>query len=330
MKNNKVTIYEVAGKANVSLATVSRVLNYPEKVKLETKERVLAVIEELGYRPNAIARGLASRKSTFIGIVVPDFSRASVAEAINGICNLANSYGYQILVFPAEDENRQAKDVWADVLASQVDGVLYLNDLLNNTDIEHMKKMNIPIVVANSVIEDEDVASVNINYFEAAYTITKSLIEKGRKNILLASTSRSYSMNEEKERGYLAAIQEANLVPSVLKTSGKPELNATVIKEYLDNNRVDGVIAVRDSIAVSFMNIAIINGYKVPEDLEVFGFQNTRTALLARPAISTVDTPTNEIGKVAMEMLTVMMEDDNVKETKVFVPYGIIERGSTK
>ena len=72
MNKNKVTIYEVAGKANVSLATVSRVLNYPEKVKPNTRERVLAVIEELGYRPNAIARGLASRKSTFIGIVVPD------------------------------------------------------------------------------------------------------------------------------------------------------------------------------------------------------------------------------------------------------------------
>lgn len=330
MNKNKVTIYEVAGKANVSLATVSRVLNYPEKVKPNTRERVLAVIEELGYRPNAIARGLASRKSTFIGIVVPDFSRASVAEAVNGIANLANSYGYQIMVFPAENENRKSKDVWADVVASQVDGVLYLNDLLSESEYEYLKSMRIPVVVANSVIPDPDIACVNIDYYEAAYKITKSLIQKGRRNVVLANTNRYYSMNEEKEKGYTAAVKEAGLQPKVLHTSGKPEVNRTAIKGFLNNNKVDGVIAVRDSIAVSFMNLAIENGYDVPKDLEVYGFQNTRTALLARPQLSSINTPTEEIGKVAMEMLTVMMEDGNVSEMKVLVPYSIIERGSTK
>ncbi len=330
MNKNKVTIYEVAGKANVSLATVSRVLNYPEKVKPNTRERVLAVIEELGYRPNAIARGLASRKSTFIGIVVPDFSRASVAEAVNGICNLANSYGYQIMVFPAENEDRKSKDVWADVVASQVDGVLYLNDLLSESEYEYLKSMRIPIVVANSVITDPDIACVNIDYYEAAYKITKSLIQKGRRNVVLANTNRYYSMNEEKEKGYTAAIKEAGLTPRVLHTSGKPDVNRKAIKEFLNNNKVDGVVAVRDSIAVSFMNIAIENGYDVPKDLEVYGFQNTRTSLLSRPQLSTVDTPIYQIGKVAMEILTVMMEDGNVKDMKVLVPYNILERGTTK
>jgi len=291
---------------------------------------VLDVIKKLKYRPNTIARGLASRKSTFIGMVVPDFSRGSVAEAINGICNLANTYGYQIMVFPAEDENRNAKEVWSDVIASQVDGVLYLNDLLAKKDIEHIKDMNIPIVVVSTVVRDADIASVNIDYEEAAYTITKNLIDKGRKNILFVSTSRSYSMNNEKQKGYLAAINEAGLKSKILKTSGKPETNNSVINECLDNNKIDGVIAVRDSIAVSIINVAIDRGYDIPNDLEVYGFQNTRTALLSRPQLSTIDSPTYEIGKVAMEMLTVMMEDDNVKEMKVLVPYGVIERGTTK
>ncbi len=330
MNKNKVTIYEVAGKANVSLATVSRVLNYPEKVKPNTRERVLAVIEELGYRPNAIARGLASRKSTFIGIVVPDFSRASVAEAVNGIANLANSYGYQIMVFPAENENRKSKDVWADVVASQVDGVLYLNDLLSESEFEYLKSMRIPVVVCNSIVPDPEIASVNIDYYEAAYKITKNLIQKGRRNVILANTNRYYSMNEEKEKGYTAACKEAGLTPRVLHTSGKPHVNRKAIKEFLNNNRVDGVVAVRDSIAVSFMNLAIENGYDVPKDLEVYGFQNTRTALLARPQLSTIDTPAREIGKVAMDMLTVMMEDGNVKDMKVLIPYSIIERGTTR
>jgi len=329
MKQNKATIYSVASKAKVSLATVSRVLNYPEKVKDETRKKVLQVIDELNYRPNAIARGLASRKSTFIGIVVPDFSRGSVAESINGICHLANQYGYQIMVFPAENENRQPLDVWSDVIASQVDGLLYLNDLYDELALEKMKQLNIPIVVASNIIDDDEIASVNIDYENAAYALTKKLIDRDRKNILFATTSRIYPMNEEKEKGYLKAIEEAGLEPIILKTSGKPKMNYPVISEFLDNNLVDGVVAVRDSIAASIINIAHEQGLEVPEEVEVYSFQNTRTALLSRPKLSTVDVPVYEIGKVAMEILTVLMEDDNVKEMKVTIPYGIIERGTT-
>ena len=332
MKKPKVTIYEVAGKANVSLATVSRVLNYPEKVKQSTRDRVMEVINELGYRPNAIARGLASRKSTFIGIVVPDFSRASVAEAVNGIALLANSYGYQILVFPAEGEDRSSKDVWADVVASQVDGVLYLNDLVLEEDISYMKTMSMPIVVANVMVDDDQtpIPTVNIDYEKAAYDITQKLIKRGRKQIMLAQTRRYYSMNQAKEMGYLRALKEAGLDPIILRTSGKPHVNYPVVTDFLRNNKVDAIIGVRDSIAVACLNVAIELGHNVPDDVEVYGFQNTRTALLSRPQLSTVDVPTFEIGKQAMEMLTVLMEDGTLDELEVKIPFGIVERGSTK
>jgi len=330
MKKSKVTIYEVAGKANVSLATVSRVLNYPEKVKETTRERVMKVINELGYRPNAIARGLASRKSTFIGIVVPDFSRASVAEAVNGIALLANQYGYQILVFPAEGEDRSSKDVWADVVASQVDGVLYLNDLVLDKDVEYMKSMSVPIVIANVLLEEQNaMPTVNIDYERAAYEITKKLIDRGRKQILLAQTRRYYSMNNAKEMGYLRALKEAGLNPIILRTSGKPHVNYPVVTDFLRKTKVDAIIGVRDSIAVACLNVAIELGYQVPTDLELYGFQNTRTALLARPQLSTIDVPTFEIGKQAMEMLSILMNEEPLEQNAVKVPYGIVERGST-
>ena len=100
------TIYDVAGAAKVSLATVSRVMNNPEKVNPETRERVLKVIKELGYRPNAIARGLASRKTTTVGIVMADVSRSSTAQLLGGIIDIAKKYEYSIKVFcigPDED-----------------------------------------------------------------------------------------------------------------------------------------------------------------------------------------------------------------------------------
>jgi LacI family transcriptional regulator len=331
MKKSKVTIYEVAGKANVSLATVSRVLNYPEKVKTATRDRVMSVINELGYRPNAIARGLASRKSTFIGIVVPDFSRASVAEAVNGIALLANQYGYQILVFPAEGEDRSSKDVWADVVASQVDGVLYLNDLVTDKDVEYMKTMSVPIVIVNVLLEEENsMPTVNIDYERAAYEITKKLIARGRKQIMLAQTRRQYSMNNAKEMGYLRALKEAGLNPIILRTSGKPHVNYPVVTDFLRKTKVDAIIGVRDSIAVACLNVVIELGQSVPNEVEVYGFQNTRTALLSRPQLSTIDVPTFEIGKQSMEMLSILMNEEPLEQHAVIVPYGIVERGSTK
>jgi LacI family transcriptional regulator len=321
----------VAGKANVSLATVSRVLNYPEKVKTATRDRVMSVINEVGYRPNAIARGLASRKSTFIGIVVPDFSRASVAEAVNGIALLANQYGYQILVFPAEGEDRSSKDVWADVVASQVDGVLYLNDLVTDKDVEYMKTMSVPIVIVNVLLEEENsMPTVNIDYERAAYEITKKLIARGRKQIMLAQTRRQYSMNNAKEMGYLRALKEAGLNPIILRTSGKPHVNYPVVTDFLRKTKVDAIIGVRDSIAVACLNVVIDLGQSVPNDVEVYGFQNTRTALLSRPQLSTIDVPTFEIGKQSMEMLSILMNEEPLEQHAVIVPYGIVERGSTK
>ena len=124
------TIYDVAGAAKVSLATVSRVMNNPEKVNPETRARVERVIKELGYRPNAIARGLASRKTTTVGIVMADVSRASASQLLGGIIDIAKKYDYAMKIFSI-DENDEIKDVMRVVTAEQVDGILFLNDELD-------------------------------------------------------------------------------------------------------------------------------------------------------------------------------------------------------
>src|SRR5690606_33379531 len=117
------TIYDVAGAAGVSLATVSRVLNSPEKVKEETRLRVLKVIKELGYRPNVIARGLASRKTTTVGVVISDITRASVAQMLGGISDIATKYNYSIKLFSIP-EDADVLDALQNIVAEQVDGIL--------------------------------------------------------------------------------------------------------------------------------------------------------------------------------------------------------------
>ncbi len=327
------TIYDVAGAAKVSLATVSRVLNNPEKVKQETRERVLRVINELGYRPNAIARGLASRKTTTVGVIASDLSRASVAQMLSGISDIARNYKYSMKLFTIRDAS-EVDDTVRDVIAEQVDGVLYLNDELESNQVDQVLEMlqsnNISIVLTNVVLPDESIPSVSIDYRLAGYEACKKLIDEGRKDIYLLSTVRKYTVNDQKEEGYEKAMREAGLEPHIFRTSGDTAINKKQFESFFLDINVDGVIAVRDSIAVSFMNVELDSGKKIPEDISVIGFQNTKYAVLSRPNLTCIDIPVYDIGAVAMRLLTKLMNNEENTDVNVKLPHRIISRNSTK
>ena len=172
---SKVTIYDVARVADVSLATVSRVLNNPEKVKPKTRERVLAAINELGYRPNAIARGLASRRSTNVGLIVPTCSRASVSEMIDGVADIADKYRYSVFLNVTHNENDIATNVWQNMIASQVDGVLMMADKISDDEIERLA------IIHENFFTDSSEFFKNLNCHEIAlYFLMKA---KGNQNL---------------------------------------------------------------------------------------------------------------------------------------------------
>ena len=325
------TIYDVAGAAKVSLATVSRVMNNPEKVNPETRARVLKVIKELGYRPNAIARGLASRKSTTVGIVMADVSRAATAQLLGGIIDIAKKYDYAIKVFSMA-EHEDIEETLRTVVAEQVDGILFLNDELEsdqmNIAINQIQDAQIPLVLCNVSYDDFDVPSVAIDYEKATYEITKELIEAGKRDIYLASTVRKYTVNLHKIKGYIKAMEENGLEPLIFRTSGDVSINTLHFEEFIKNKKFDALISVRDSIAISFMNCAIKAGFKVPEQISVVGLQNTKYAVLSRPTLTCVDTPVYDIGAVSMRLLTKYMQHEEVTESKILLPYRVVERES--
>jgi LacI family transcriptional regulator len=334
---NKATIYNVAYAANVSLATVSRTLNNPQKVKPETRERVLHVIKELGYKPNAFAKGLASKKSTTVAVIVPDMSRASVAEMLNGIAVEARKYDYSLLIYVLKSEKTEESEMLKEVVASQVDGILYLNDEINESQYNMLNviqdEYKVPIVLANTLYPyDNKLVTVCIDYFKAAYELTTRLIKEGRKNIYLLTTARKYMVNDLKEEGYLKAMKEASLKENIVRTSGDITVNTVHFNELFKDagTLIDGVIAVRDSIAVSFMNTMIESGKKIPEDISIYGFQNTKAASLSRPKLSCVDVPINDIGAKAMALLKNEIDGESVEVKFNVLPHSIIERKTTK
>ena len=328
---SKVTIYDVARVADVSLATVSRVLNNPEKVKPKTRERVLAAISELGYRPNAIARGLASRRSTNVGLIVPTCSRASVSEMIDGVADIADKYRYSVFLNVTHSENEIASNIWQNMIASQVDGVLMMADNLSEEESDRLLKDNIPTVLLSIKDVEGRVPAVLIDYEEAAYEATNKLIENGNKDVAFLTSRAFYEMNEIKERGYRRAMEEAGLAPRILALYGKFENSSNDFKDFFKNEKApQAAIAVRDSIAVMFMNAAIEHGISVPDELEIIGFQNTKYALMSRPQLSTINIPTYDIGAVAMRLLTKLMKEEEIENTQVTLPHSFVWRSSTR
>jgi LacI family transcriptional regulator len=154
---NQSKIYDIAGAAGVSLATVSRVLNHPEKVKESTRNKVLRIIKEKGYKPNANARGLASRRSTTVAVVIPELSRASVAEMIQGIDEVAKKMGYTIRLFINKDQEKE-RDFWGEVIASSVDGILFMNDEMTKEAYQQIEHTPVPVVFVASFI-----SSISLN-----------------------------------------------------------------------------------------------------------------------------------------------------------------------
>ena len=331
--SSKITIYDVARKADVSLATVSRVLNNPTRVKEKTRNRVLEVIKELGYRPNAIARGLASRRSTNIGLIVPTLSRASISEMTNGIADIADKYRYSVFLNVTHNETELQTDSWENMIASQVDGVLLASDQLSEDQIDRLLGETIPTVLLGFRDIEGRVPAVLINYSQAAYDATKKLIANGNKDVAFLTVEETLETDPDKEAGYLKAIEEAGLTPRILKFSDKFEASTAEFKTFFENEKAPGAaLAVRDSMAIGFMNAALDSGLSVPDDIEVVGFQNTQYALMSRPQLSTVNVPTYEIGAVAMRLLTKLMnkEEEVVEEEEVVLPHSFVWRGSTK
>ncbi len=326
---NQAKIYDIAGAAGVSLATVSRVLNHPEKVKKATRDKVLRIIKEKGYKPNANARGLASRRSTTVAVVVPTILRASISEMIQGISDSARKYGYSIRLFVLNDQENKS-EAWSEVIASSVDGILFMNDEMSSDVYQQIEHTPVPVIFINALSKSEAFGSVCIDNEDCAYKITKEMITRGSKDIIFVSTEHKYALNEFKTTGYERAMNEAGLKPNLVRSSGDISVNENQFKELLKKRVPEVALFARDSMAVSFLNTAVKMGIKVPDQLQVIGFQNTRYAELSNPKLTCVETPIYEIGNVAMEKLTELMKEEDVKPVKTFVDYKIIWRESTK
>lgn len=329
-----VTIYDVAREANVSMATVSRVVNGNPNVKPTTRKKVLDAIERLGYRPNAVARGLASKKTTTVGVIIPDISSIFFAELARGIEDIATMYKYNIILSNSDQNKEKEIHLINTMLGKQVDGIVFMGGTITEEHINEFKSSPVPVVLAATVDETETIPSVNINYEEASYEAVKLLLDHHNKQVGFVSGPLDTYINIQKLNGYKRALAEAKVEVNedwICKGDYSYDSGHEAVEHFLSlSNKPTGIFVASDEMALGVIHGFHDRGLSVPDDIEVMGFDNTRLATMVRPTLSTVVQPMYDIGAVAMRLLTKYMNKEEVSEQNVILPHRIIERNSTK
>lgn len=329
-KTGRATIYEVAKEANVSLATVSRVLNGHANVLEETKELVEKAIKKLGYVPSNIARGLAKSKTTNVAIVLPSPNYVYISNIISGMFEVCKIYGYSPSVFTYEGIE-DVSFVLDNVISSRVEGIVVFNSQLTEDDLAKLANISLPMVIIGNDAFDEDNGLVDINWSGTLYEVMKKRVNDVPRVRFLKSPHKDWHMTNNFEAACERACKEANCDYEVISVPDSYSVIYTMFKERFLKEGGDHTlyVASRDSLASAIANAAVDVGLKLPEDLETLGVVGTKQALMSRPTISTIDVDLFEVGSISMRMLTKMLNGTLSNKTFLFNTH-YARRQSTK
>jgi len=322
----KVTIKDVAKYANVSVATVSRVMNNKGYVYEGTKQSVLDAIKELGFEPNQLARSLTNHRSGMIGIIVPHLGTNFYGGLIDGIEKAALKYNYKTMICNTQDDSTREKEYIRIIDQYNIEGLIVAS---NCHYTEELLKLNLPIVSVDHDL-DPSIPSIASNNYNGGRQAGLKFRLSGAKNILLLRGPSFLLTSIERTNGFLSAFDEDDQVNIKMLDSDLIEPYTKEITQYLENNEVDAIFAFSDTLALVALGIAQKLGKKVPEDIQIIGFDDAPFAKWTNPAISTISQSIDYIGLLALETLNKIINGDDIEEHHIMVDINYIDRETTK
>lgn len=327
-----VTIYDVAREAKVSMATVSRVVNGNPNVKPATRDRVNEVIKRLNYRPNAVARGLASKKTTTVGVIIPDISNVYYSELARGLEDIATMYKYQTIISNSDNDSQKEQEIFNNLLSKQVDGIIFLGGTLSKETTNIIKTSSVPVVVSGTHDLDASLPAVNIDYVNASKEITEKFVQDGVKKFAFVGGGYSEKAQIDILEGMKSVLSSNNieLDESSIYIGQEQYLDGEKAYEAIKSQNPEVIMCISDEQAIGIVHAAQDDGKDIPNELQVISFNNTRLVKMVRPKLSSVMQPLYDIGAVGMRLLTKYMNDEQIEESKVTLPYSIVYRGTTK
>lgn len=327
-----VTIYDVAREARVSMATVSRVVNGNQNVKPETRDKVNEVIKRLNYRPNVVARGLASKRTTTVGVVIPDISNIYYSQLARGLEDIATMYKYHTIISNSDDDPAKEQEIFNNLLSKQVDGIIFLGGTLTDDIKAQINRASVPVVVSGTNGKDDGIASVNIDFVKASEEVTEKLVQSGAEKFAFVGAGYSKKAQEDVFTGLKNVLEKHKLTVEdhLMYIGNETYKDGIRAYEQLSSYKPDAVLSISDEQAIGIVHGALDAGLSVPEDIQVVSFNNTRLVEMVRPQLSSVIQPLYDIGAVGMRLLTKYMNNEEIAEPNVVLPYTIRYRGTTR
>lgn len=311
------TIKDIANKLNVSISTVSRAFNDKYDIKKETKELILKTAKEMGYTPNPIAKSLSKKRSSNIGIVVPEFINEYYSEIVIALQEFLIANGYQVLVMQSDESEEQELINAQTLINNMVDGLIVAPTTGNkNMQYYHDRiKEGYPIVFLNRIEESVPVSKVVFNNMKWSFFATEHLIRQGYKKIYHLSGYKDLSVSYERIQGFKKALKKHHFPKEnfkIIEAGLLAKEGMEVIEDLIYNHDIpDAFFCVNDMVALGAIKKLKDNGYRVPEDVAFVGFTETRMAELVTPQLSSVKQPTYEMAKKAGELLLKRIKDEN-------------------
>ena len=302
----KVNIYDVARVSGLSVVTVSRVINGSDKVRPYNRERVLAAIRELGYRPNASARSLAKGKTGIIGIILITLQDSFFDAVVSEINELLGKQGYYPAVAVArslDDEGHYLID------PDRVDGLILLSPVEEESFVDEIEQNGIPYVLVDNQQPDAPL-SVTVDNVHGGYIATRHLLELGHTQIAYLSGEACFLSSSDREAGYLQALEEAGLAPYEVKHGAFDiEFGYRAGQAWLAAGQLPtAVFASDDYIAVGLINALQEGGVRVPDQVSVVGFDDQMLASRLHPHLTTIRQPVRALAAHAVELLLTRLD----------------------
>jgi len=327
------TIKDVAERAGVSIATVSRVFNDSSSVKSKTRDLVLQTARELAYSPNILARGLMRKKTETIGVVLPDLSGEFFSEVIRGIDEVAARRGYHILLSSSHSRLDDMERLLRLMAQGRVDGLLLMAPQLRKDLLPLLSTTKLPLVLLESSLEGLDADSYYIDNFRGAYLVVQHLIEHGHRRIAVIMGPEDNFDARERHKGYQAALTEKD-IPFDGELAFKGDFQKR--SGYFGMKRIlslddppTAVFAANDDMAIGAMEAAKEAKKAIPEDIAIVGFDDIPISRYVSPRLTTVHMPIYEMVSRATERVINRIEEAETGEIeKRMLSAGLMVRQS--
>jgi len=334
----QVSIKDVARLADVSIATVSRCLNHPDRVRENTRARVQNAILKTGYSPNTLAQSFRRGRTHVIMVVLPSIGDPFFTEVMKGIRSVASSQGFSLLINETQFNTMTADEIGAMVVTRQADGIVLLASMSPfGTEVLSSKSHQaLPIVIGCEKISPDlaGFPSVRIDNVAAAREATDYLVSLGHRKIAFIHGQMSSLLTRDRELGYRASMQAADLpiedgwvVEGKLSIEGAMEATRNLLNHH---HKPTAIFCANDEMAMGCLHEIKLTGLKIPEDISIIGFDDIRYAEILDPPLTTIRQPAEKIGERVMYRLLLEVEEGRSRNGQVeVVPHELIIREST-